>query len=446
MGRRATSGEFQGGDHRGMLAEPHPVGQSVPLPSRAMNQSRSRRRPVVAVAVALTLLLAACSSSDGSSTVTSSTVSSSAASSSAVPLSTAPSSTAAVTGGPGSLVSAEPVSGFVGRGWRVLYGSTSLADEPIEVSGLVMVPSGDPPPGGWPVVSWAHGTTGLADECAPSRDPGSTLAVAEVVLAQGYMVVATDYEGLGTPGPHPYLVGESEGRGVLDIARLARDPMFGGSDRVLIWGASQGGQAALFAGQIAGRYAPDLDVVGVVASAPASGMAGAGRLAGTPLQGFLAMGLAGIAAARPELDLTPYVTEEALSRFDALEQGCTAEVFAAFADLDADSMIHREAWSFPMTPDDGPLGLALWENDPGREPVAAPVLIVQGDADLIVRPDSTAVVRDRLCSLGTQVDYRLYEGAGHVDVNTVSVLEVLDWITARFEGVAPPAELSCAGL
>ncbi len=384
--------------------------------------------------LALTLLTAACSSESPAVSSTDSTAPAKV-----------PDTVVGADTGPGSLVSAEPVSGFAGRGWKVLYRSTSLEGDPIEVSGLVMVPSGDRPPGGWPVVSWAHGTTGMADECAPSRDPGSTLLVAEVVLSQGYLVVATDYEGLGTPGPHPYLVGESEGRGVLDIARLARDPMFGGSDEVLIWGASQGGQAALFAGQIAPSYAPDLDVVGVVASAPASGMAGAGRLAGTPLQGFLAMGLAGLAAAHPDLDLTPYVTEEALSRFDVVEQGCTAEVFAAFADLDADAMIHPEAWSFPMTPDDGPLGQALWENDPGRRPVAAPVLIVQGGADLIVNPDSTAEVRDRLCALGTDVDYRLYAGAGHVDVNTVSILEVLDWIAGRFEGREPASGTTCVG-
>ena len=417
------------------------------LPSRAMGHPRSIRRTAGAALLALALLAVACGGAETSAPA-STTTPAPATSSTTIPAPASNPTTTSTTipaADPGSLVSAEPVSGFSGRGWRVLYRSTSVAGEPIEVSGLVMVPSGDPPPGGWPVVSWAHGTTGMADECAPSREPGSTLLVAQVVLGQGYMVVATDYEGLGTPGPHPYLVGESEGRGVLDIARLARDPLFGGSSDVLIWGASQGGQAALFAGQIADRYAPDLNVVGVVASAPASGLAGAGRLAGTPLQGFLAMGLAGLVAAHPDLDLTPYVTDEALARFDAVERGCTAEVFAAFADLDADSMIHREAWSFPMTPEDGPLGVALWENDPGREPVTAPVLIVQGGADVIVNPGSTAAVRDRLCSLGTGVDYRLYPGAGHVDVNTVSALEVLDWMAERFGGRDVAADSVCVG-
>ena len=91
------------------------------------------------------------------------------------------------------------------------------------------------------------------------------------MLARGYVVAATDYPGLGTPGVHPYLIGESEGRAVLDWVRAVRDlPNSGASGRFAVWGHSQGGHAALYTGEIAARYAPELKLVGVAAAAPAT--------------------------------------------------------------------------------------------------------------------------------------------------------------------------------
>lgn len=113
----------------------------------------------------------------------------------------------------------------------ITYGSANARDEPITVTGTVSVPAAPPPPGGWPVISWAHGTTGTADACVPSADrPGgpahSYVGLVDQVLdrwvAAGYAVVQTDYEGLGTPGEHPYLNGVSEANTVVDIVRAAR--------------------------------------------------------------------------------------------------------------------------------------------------------------------------------------------------------------------------------
>jgi dipeptidyl aminopeptidase/acylaminoacyl peptidase len=121
------------------------------------------------------------------------------------------------------------------------------------------------------VASWAHGTSGLADTCAPSKDPGvvSGTPYLRELLDAGFAVVATDYEGLGTPGLHPYLVGESEGRSVLDAARAAAAlPDAGASSNVIVYGHSQGGHAVLFAGELAPSYAPDLNLLGVAAGAP----------------------------------------------------------------------------------------------------------------------------------------------------------------------------------
>jgi hypothetical protein len=108
----------------------------------------------------------------------------------------------------------------------------------VAVSGSVAVPTGKPPKGGWPVITWAHGTTGVADVCAPSRDfagtpnpTGETYINGDLSawLAAGYAVLRTDYQGLGTPGKHPYLIGKAEGRGVLDIVQAARESSTPGS-------------------------------------------------------------------------------------------------------------------------------------------------------------------------------------------------------------------------
>ena len=158
----------------------------------------------------------------------------------------------------------------------LLYRSTSVGGKKIAVSGSLALPKGKAPRGGWPVITYAHGTTGAADACAPTRgyDANDLVSYAYPLLRRwlkaGYAVVRTDYEGLGTPGVHPYLVGESEGRSVLDAVRAARalEPRL--SKRFVIAGHSQGGHAALFAASLAKKWVPDLQLRGTVAFAPAS--------------------------------------------------------------------------------------------------------------------------------------------------------------------------------
>ena len=178
-----------------------------------------------------------------------------------------------IAGSPGTLIRQEPMSFRGGSAYRVLYRSTGLHNEPIAVSGVVVVPPGAVPSGGRPIVAWAHPTSGIVSRCAPSLAifVFQQIQGLREMVDRGYAVVATDYPGLGTPGPHPYLVGESEARAVLDLVRVARTmPEVGGSNSFAAWGHSQGGQAALFTGLIAESYAPELNLVGVAAAAPAS--------------------------------------------------------------------------------------------------------------------------------------------------------------------------------
>jgi dipeptidyl aminopeptidase/acylaminoacyl peptidase len=133
--------------------------------------------------------------------------------------------------------------------YRVLYRSVGLRNQPIAVSGLVIIPGGPAPATGRPIVAWAHPTTGVTPPCAPSLalEHFAHIPGLKTLIERGYVVTATDYPGLGTPGPHPYLVGISEARAVLDSVRAARAmPGAGNGNRFAVWGHSQGGHAALF--------------------------------------------------------------------------------------------------------------------------------------------------------------------------------------------------------
>src|SRR6201992_2445024 len=180
-----------------------------------------------------------------------------------------------LSGQPGTVVRQERIDGapLGATAYRTLYRSTGLKGEPIFVSGVIIVPQGDPPPGGRPILAWAHPTSGVTPRCAPSLAIFLFQQIQGLrsFVERGYVVAATDYPGLGTPETHPYLVGDSEAEAVIDSVRVASNmPGAGGGKRFVVWGHSQGGQAALFTGLIAKSYAPELELLGVAAAAPAT--------------------------------------------------------------------------------------------------------------------------------------------------------------------------------
>lgn len=335
----------------------------------------------------------------------------------------------------GDLVSAEPVDAGDLDGWRITYLSTGVGGDLVEVSGLVFAPPGLP--ANSPIVSWAHGTTGVADVCAPSvtHPVGSEIPMA--IAAAGHIVAATDYEGLGTPGVHPYLVGESEGRSTLDIVRAVRQMDLGASDRYLVWGLSQGGHAALWAGQLAASYAPELDLAGVVAAAPATDINRLMDTVGTTAQGFAVMAAYAMAANYDDLDLEDYFSAEAIDRMGVVEDACLGAVFEAFFELEAAAMRNPSGWDGikPV----GPLAEVLAANQAGGAPIAgAPVLFVQGWADAVVPSELVRDLHGVYCSGGTQVTLEVYPNGGHVDTTFTSMDDTLGWVADRFDGVAEP--------
>src|SRR5207302_7811780 len=131
----------------------------------------------------------------------------------------------------------------------------------------------DPPAGPRPIITWEHATTGLLQKCMPSlwSAPTAVIPWRDRIVMVGWVVVATDYSFAEKGGPHPYLIGEGEARAALDSVRAARQMSELTLDkRMVVSGYSQGGHAALWTGIVGPRYAPDLEILGVAAIAPAA--------------------------------------------------------------------------------------------------------------------------------------------------------------------------------
>src|SRR6476646_4486910 len=126
---------------------------------------------------------------------------------------------------PGTLMKSEKVAApsIHGTVYRVMYVSTTVHNEPTPVTGIIIVPNTPAPSGGYPIVTWGHGTNGMADKCAPSLDPSTAVPLATQLRDRGWAITASDYQGEGTPGLLPYIAGDSAARNTIDIARAARN-------------------------------------------------------------------------------------------------------------------------------------------------------------------------------------------------------------------------------
>jgi pimeloyl-ACP methyl ester carboxylesterase len=336
---------------------------------------------------------------------------------------------------PGTIVSSEPMTltaslDAIATGKRIEYVSTTPSGQPIVVSGANATRT----------VAWAHGTTGVADQCAPSATDHLDLPVYDdytrVVagyVSQGWTVTASDYPGLGTPGPHPYVTGRSEGRSVIDSVRAARnlDPEL--SDKWVVSGHSQGGQAAIFASQLADSYGKGLHLRGTVALAPASNLEHiVPAVVGTPIQGYLVMALSGLAALDPTVHLDQVLAQPALDRVGVLESGCFDEVMMAFGNLAADELLVGGELSDAI--------LAKFAaHNPGQEAPGSPVLLVQGEIDDSVPADVTRSLEGQMCTFGESVQLAEYPGLGHIDLLPAVQSDVIDYIADRFKKESAPS-------
>lgn len=359
---------------------------------------------------------------------------------------------ASVPARPGRIVRSQPFAQGVpetARAWRILYTTTRGDGEPALGSAIVLVGK-DAPPGPRPVVAWAHGTSGYDRSCAPSlmSQPFGTGIRQELdqLVRKHWLLVAPDYIGMGTAGPQPYLIGQGEGRAMLDAVRATRRfRAVSASDRTVVWGHSQGGGAALWTGQIQPAYAPDVPLAGVAAVSPTSDMPAIirrlnGLRGGTLLVSYV---LTAYAAAYPDVRLQDYVTPAAGDLVDELAGLCNSAAVPVVLDAADRGLVPP---LLTRSPDDGALGRRLRQNTPtgvGK----IPLLIAQGGADPLILASMQRDYARSLCAHGQRLDYREYPGRNHSDVlrGSAPLLgQLISWTEDRLAG--RPAAGNCAEL
>lgn len=345
-------------------------------------------------------------------------------------------------GEPGDLVRSEPLPSAPDgvEAWRVLYHSTDLDGNDILVSGVVAAPDGAAPDGGRTVVSWGHPTTGTTERCAPSVgiDPFDLIEGMGGLIDRGYVVAATDYSGMGAPGPDSFLVGATEGRNVLDIVRAARQLEVGASERAAFWGHSQGGHAALFAAQQAADYAPELDVRAVAVAAPAVDLgklldADIGDISGVSIASYAFSTYSSVYASTPGIDLDSILTPAAVEAVPHMAELCLLGQNSELHDL-GQPLIGGFLSADPASTE--PWASVLAENTPGGTRLEMPLYVAQGETDTLVRPELTAAFVEQQRSLGTDVTSEVLADTGHGLVALRALKTMLPWL----EKAAPPQE------
>ncbi len=373
---------------------------------------------------------------------------------------------------PGTLISSQVVSApsINGTTYEVEYWSKSFPkNKPVKVTGLVIVPEGTAPPGGWPVVSWGHPTDGMTGNCAPSLDPPTAMPYVNDLLAQGWEVTASDYLNENALDPTskkvlPYFVGEEAARNDIDIVRAARN--LSGADAssdYQAWGWSEGGQTALWVDHIAATYAPELTLKGAVATAPGAEVVSslypslAANSEYWPLLLMLAEGLSSNygGKAAPLKQLLTKTGSKLIGQDITTEPQCLVGILE---NLDEHYSYNQLFLSESIPPTWQHL---IDENDPADFTVAgpAPILIVHGSDDTTAPTSTSASLATALCSLSPpqELERWVYAGLDHVSimgtpvgpidtngsddavyVNSPSEGDVIQWMSDRFADGAWP--------
>lgn len=355
---------------------------------------------------------------------------------------------ASVPGEPGHLIRSEPYTQAVpdgARGWLILYTTTDLDGKPSVGSAFVMAPdSADATPRD--VVLWTHGTQGADRTCAPTLLPeplplADPIAALQQQLAEGRVLVGPDYPGMGTEGPQGYLIGENEGRSSLDAVRAAHElEELDLSWRTVVWGHSQGGQAALWTGGLAPEYAPEIELLGVSAAAPAADVKGLiGSLGESVIGQVLGpFAVRSYAETYDDVAATDYIDPRMFPIYEAASRRCLPERTTTVTLLSALTM---HGTMYRADPASGPLGERLNENVPTLM-IDAPVFIAQGAADPLILPKVQEKYVAGRCAAGQALVYREYAGRDHLSVvaaDSPYTAELLTWTDDRFADRAAPA-------
>ena len=364
--------------------------------------------------------------------------------------------TGAAPAKPGVLLRTEPLPAALvlpaaATGERILYSSTDgvAGSGLVTVSGAYFTPKGTPPKDGWPLVAWAHGTVGLADVCAPSWAGRSERDVRylDAWLAAGFAVVATDYQGLGTPGPHAYVETRPEAYSVLDSVRAVRgQPNLSG--RTVIVGQSQGAGAAFATAAAAARYAPDVDIRATVATGtPNITPATLASVSNTDLDrvdpslAYIYYSVLTAQQTRPNLPASQVLTDRALPLLETARTQCVMPLFRA---ITVAKLTRREALK-PAGQAEvaGPLMPAMAYE---RFKLSGPVFMGVGAADKDVNPQGQLALAKQACAAGSVIEVHLYPGLDHSGTVNGSLPDSLPFVRRALAGepIAPRCEPQAA--
>ncbi len=328
---------------------------------------------------------------------------------------------------------------------RIMYRSTDSQGQPTAVTGTVLVPVG-----AWhgegerPLVSYAVGTQGLGDQCAPSRQLAAGQEYEGIfikgLLNRGYAVVVTDYEGLGTEGVHTYMNRASQGHAVLDAARAAQQLGMAGlpaNGPIAIAGYSQGGGASGSAAELAPTYAPELDLKGAYLGAPPSDLLSVGRnLDGSLYTGFLLYAFSGMAAGY-DLDPSMYLNEQGRATLAANQQTCTIAGITDYAFLNT-ATLTTSGERFSTIAQSEPFRSVLQDQllADGRTPTV-PVLLSQSLLDDVIPYAQARDVAERWCDQGATVALESTVGPTHVGGYVAAFPRAFAFLENRFAGHQP---------
>jgi acetyl esterase/lipase len=351
---------------------------------------------------------------------------------------------------PGELLKFEPFTrGMPDKSiaWRILYTTTGLHNDITVATALVIVPADKGSDEPLPVILWAHGTTGVEPQCAPTLvdDPlgSGAFDFATHPLAAGWAIVAPDYLGLGTTAPHPYLVGRPTAHSSLDAVRAARQlETVSLLDDTVVWGHSQGGGAALWIGIEAPSYAPDVPLLGVAAMSPASDLPkfvdhALATKAGPIFGGYTIWAYSNT---YDDVTLDEYIRPGARFSQEKLVERCLSDPSMV---ADIMSVLVREPFT-RIDVHEGPLLNRLTENVPAS-PMGVPLFVGQGEADPLVEPSVQAAYVENLCGQGQGIEYHTYAGLDHLGVvqeGSPMIDDLMNWTTSRFDGTPGATECS----
>ena len=339
---------------------------------------------------------------------------------------------------PGTIIRTEPLDADVpgGKGFRVLYTSKGQKGEPVAVSGMMFVSNKPAPPGGRPVIGWAHGTVGLAPQCAPSRSAKplqDTNDWLNVAMDRGWAVASTDYLGLGTPGPKTYLIGEQEAADVVNSVRALRnfEPAQAGK-RWIVWGHSQGGHSALWTGTLAKQIAPELDLIAVGAAAPAAELMVIMQNQWPGTSGWV-IGpetLASFKDRYPDRDYEAIISGVGKQQLNSLLEQCTTP-----AALKGATIEKFGGQFFKSSPVDSPAwAQTALAQTPQPLPPSMPLFMSEGTKDTIVLSGSNALMQEQWCAAGSNMTVEWLGGVGHLQVAIASGPTFMEWAVGQFQG------------